>query len=77
MRKLPMKTQDNDKEIKVIKIPLKDFIESLMEVHSMGASLIDLVITKNTEQDIIGIVIRHDYSKKDKLTEEDLNKLLE
>jgi len=72
-----MKTQDNDKEIKVIKIPLKDFIESLMEVHSMGANLIDLVITKNTEQDVIGIVIRQDYTKGDTLTEDDINKLLE
>lgn len=73
-----MMTHDNDKEMKIIKIPLKDFIDTLMEAYAMGANLIDLTVTKNTDQDIIGIIIREDYTKKNKkLTEEDINQLLQ
>jgi hypothetical protein len=70
-------TQDNDREMRIIKIPLKDFIDTLMDAYAMGAHLIDLTITKNVERDIIGITIRHDYTKKaKKLTEEDIINLL-
>ena len=70
-------TQDNDKEMKIVKIPLKDFIDTLMDAYAMGAQLIDLTVTKNVERDIIGITIREDYTKKiKKLTEEDINELL-
>lgn len=72
-----MMTQDNDKEMKIVKIPLQDFIDTLLEIQSMGAHLIDLTVTKNTERDIIGITIREDYTKVPaKLTDEDINELL-
>lgn len=73
-----MMTQDNDKELKIVKIPLKDFIDTLMEAYAMGANLIDLTVTKNTERDFIGITIREDYTKQiKKLTEKDINELLQ
>ena len=71
-------THDNDREMKIVKIPLKDFIDTLMEAYAMGAQLIDITVTKNTDQDIIGITIREDYTKKvKKLTQEDINELLQ
>jgi len=73
-----MMTHDNDREMKIVKIPLKDFIDTLMEAYAMGAQLIDITVTKNTDQDIIGITIREDYTKKvKKLTQEDINELLQ
>lgn len=74
-----MMTHDNDKEMKIIKIPLKDLIDTLMEVYAMGAHLIDLTVTKNTEQDVIGITIRDEYTKElpRNLTDEDINNLLQ
>jgi hypothetical protein len=74
-------TQDNDREMKIVKIPLKDFIDTLMEAHAMGAKLIDLTVTKNVERDVIGITIREEYTaqgqKRKKLTEEMINELLQ
>lgn len=73
-----MTAHDNDKEMKIVKIPLKDLIDTLMDAYAMGARLIDLTVTKNVERDILGITIREGYTKNvKKLTDEDINELLQ
>lgn len=73
-----MMTHDNDKELKISNIQLKDLIDTLVELQSSGVNIIDFIVTKNTEKDILGIVIREENSvpKKPVLTDEDINHLL-
>ena len=72
-----MKAQDNKyNETRVIKIPLQEFIASLMSVYTSGVRMIDLIVTKNEVQDNITIVIREDVPVEKKLTDEDINNLL-
>ena len=75
-----MRTRDDDKEVRVVKVPLQEFIANLMQAYTAGANYIDLVITKDDVQDMIGIHIRDDKpapKKIKKLTEEDINELLQ
>ena len=75
-----MRTRDDDKEVRVVKVPLQEFIANLMQAYTAGADYIDLVITKDEMQDMIGIHIRNDkpvVKEIKKLTEEDINELLQ
>lgn len=46
---------DNN-EIRLTKIPLYKFIQALIYVHDLGIKYIDLIGTKDDEQDSIGIL---------------------
>jgi len=69
------------KKVTLKKIHLESFIEILISVYNGGADFIDLEGVPDTLQDYIGITIPEEYMSKDvrsddKLTENDLNELL-
>lgn len=75
-----MKTQN---DVKISKIHLESFIDTLVYVFEGGAEYIDLILTPNCTQDNIGIVIRQEYCSplqeeefNGPLTEDDINQLI-
>jgi hypothetical protein len=67
----------DNKEFILRKIPLKGLIDSLIEMYNEGATFIDIYGKTNSHQDVMGINIRDEYlMKKETLTEEDINQLL-
>jgi len=73
-----MKAQDNKyNETRIVKIPLEEFIASLMSVYTSGIRMIDLIVTRDALQDQVTIVIREDVSADTrKLTDRDIDNLL-
>ena len=49
------------KEIRLKKIPLRPFIEMLMEVYDKGLDYVDLVGTPDYVQDFVGVEFTTDY----------------
>jgi len=64
-----MKNQDN--KVRLKKIPLGVFIQSLMDIYNMGVNYVDLIGVPGEEQDTIGIAFSDDYLNKEE--EEDSN----
>lgn len=59
-------------EIRLNKIPLKRFIDALVEVYKTGADYIDIVGKADVEQDSIGIIVKESYlSDEDEIREDD------
>ena len=56
----------NDNEVKLKKIPLKRFIDTLIDVYTSGADYIDLIGTADEEQDSIGISVSNEYMNVDR-----------
>jgi len=56
----------NDNEVKLKKIPLKRFIDTLIDVYTSGADYIDLVGIADEEQDSIGISVSNEYMNVDR-----------
>jgi Holliday junction resolvase RusA-like endonuclease len=73
-----MKAQDNKyNETRIVKIPLEEFIASLMSVYTSGIRMIDLIVTRDALQDQVTIVIREDVpADTRKLTDRDIDNLL-
>jgi Holliday junction resolvase RusA-like endonuclease len=73
-----MKAQDNKyNETRIVKIPLEEFIASLMSVYTSGIRMIDLIVTRDALQDHVTIVIREDVPADTyKLTDRDIDNLL-
>ena len=75
------------KEIKVNKIDLGPLIDMLIQVYDSGADYVDFVVKQaKPNQDFLGILIREEYlnfereeeeQEEKKLTEKDINQLLE
>ena len=73
------------KEIKVNKIDLGPLIDMLIQVYDSGADYIDFVVGQaKPDQDFLGILVREEYlnfereeQEEKKLTEKDINQLLE
>lgn len=66
------------KNLKIKKIPLKEFIESLIELYNAGTNYIDLSSEKFEDMDVIKIEVREEYVEKPStdITEENLNNLI-
>ncbi len=47
------------------KIPLKSFIEYLIEVYNDGADFVDIVGKNDEEQDNLRILVRDEYMEED------------
>lgn len=60
-----MKMEKNNNEVKLKKIPLKRFIDALIDVYTSGAEYIDLIGTSDEEQDSIGIAVNSSYMTVD------------
>ena len=72
-----MRAQDENKTVKIVKIPLQEFIANLMSVYTSGVRMVDLIITKNEDQDSVTIVVREDVpTDVHKLTDGDIDNLL-
>ena len=65
-----MENQNNN-EVRLNKIPLKLFIDTLMDVYNSGADFIDLVGKPDIEQDSIGIIVRLEYMNSEETEETD------
>lgn len=48
-------------EVRLKKIPLKVFIDALIDVYTSGAEYVDLIGKVDEEQDSIGIAVTLDY----------------
>ncbi len=73
------------KNIFLKKIPLKLFIESLIEVYNEGADFVDLLSNQESNNGGLGIVVREEYldmegredNEEDNiLTQDDINQLI-
>ena len=53
-------------EVRLNKIPLKRFIDALVDIYKRGADYIDIVGTADVQQDSVGIIVKESY-----LSEED------
>jgi hypothetical protein len=53
--------ENNDNEVRLKKIPLKRFIDALIDVYTSGANFVDLIGKMDVEQDSIGIAVSVDY----------------
>jgi len=51
----------NNNEVRLKKIPLKLFIDTLIDVYTSGAEYVDLIGKSDEEQDSIGIAVSIDY----------------
>ena len=73
-----MRAQDNKyNETRIVKIPLEEFIASLMSVYTSGVRMIDLIIIRDDLQDQVTIVVREDAPiGTHKLTDRDVDNLL-
>lgn len=60
-------------DVRLNKIPLKLFIDALIDIYTAGAEYIDLVGKTDVEQDSIGIVVKVEYMNKEDREEEDNN----
>ena len=71
--------EKNNNEVKLKKIPLKRFIDALIDVYTSGAEYIDLIGTLDEEQDSIGIAVHVDYMSvtKDEYYQELSERILE
>lgn len=49
------------KEIRLKKIPLKLFIETLVEIYERGADFVDIIGEPDAEQDSLTIVVTESY----------------
>lgn len=47
--------------IRLIKIPLGEFLETLNALYERGADYVDLIAIPNVEQDMISVVVRNEY----------------
>jgi hypothetical protein len=63
-----MENQNNN-EVRLNKIPLKLFIDTLMDVYNSGADFIDLVGKPDIEQDSIGVIVRLEYMNSEETEE--------
>lgn len=52
-------------EVRLNKIPLKRFIDALVDVYRTGANYIDLVGKADIQQDSIGIIVKESYMADD------------
>lgn len=78
--------ENNGKEVRLSRIPLKLFIEALKEVYDTGADFVDLVGQADVDQDSVGIIVKesyYNYFQEDdddegdrELTDDDLNQLI-
>lgn len=83
--------ENNNENVRLNKIPLLIFIETLQDIYQMGVDYVDLVGTNNVDQDVIAIHYNDKYFAKSEdlenennlmspnfkinLSEEDLNDL--
>jgi hypothetical protein len=67
MRKnnLKLKCMAKKKEVRLKKIPLAAFIETLTDLLSFGVEYIDIIGTPGEEQDSIGIIYSNEYISKE------------
>jgi hypothetical protein len=52
---------EDNRSIKLSKIPLQIFIDSLIEIYNSGADFVDIVASLDDMQDKLGLYIMEDY----------------
>lgn len=73
-----MKTHNEN--LLIQKVPLKDLINSLIQVYNEGVIFIDIVGKVGKEQDYIGISVYDEYYRQEEakeLNDEDINLLIQ
>lgn len=67
--------ENNNENVRLNKIPLLIFIETLQDIYQMGVDFVDIVGTNNVDQDIIAIHYNDSYFSKPENLENE-NKLM-
>ena len=73
-----MKTHNEN--LLIQKVPLKDLINSLIQVYNEGVIFIDIVGKVGKTQDYIGISVYDEYYRQEEpkeLNDEDINQLIQ
>lgn len=65
--------KNQDKKVRLKKIPLGVFIQSLMDIYNMGVNYVDLIGVPGEQQDTIGIAFSDEYLNKEEEEENDNN----
>jgi len=55
---------ENNEEVRLRKIPLSVFIDTLLDLFNSGVDYVDIIGKNNEEQDVIGISFSDDYMSK-------------
>lgn len=55
---------ENNEEVRLRKIPLSIFIDTLLDLFNSGVDYVDIIGKNNEEQDVIGISFSDDYMSK-------------
>lgn len=63
--------ENKDSELRLKKIPLKTFLDALMDIYNRGVDFIDIIGMPGEEQDSIGIAIKEEYFSKDDISDEE------
>lgn len=58
-------------EVRLNKIPLKKFIDALVNIYRTGADFIDIIGKADVQQDSIGIIVKESYMSSDDEPRED------
>ena len=64
---------ENKKQIKLHKIPLKDFLDILESFYEIGADYVDIIGVPDEEQDSIGVAVKPEYFNKENTEENKLS----
>ena len=57
------------KQIKLHRIPLKDFLDILESFYEVGADYVDIIGVPDEEQDSIGVAVKPEYFNKEDIEE--------
>ncbi len=63
--------ENNNIDVKLLKIPVKILMEALVGLYEMGADYIDIIGINNIEQDTIAISVKKEYMCPDYEEEEE------
>ena len=55
----------NDKEVRIRKIPLGNFLDALLELYNEGLDYIDIIGTEDDVQDTIGLMFTEEYMSEE------------
>jgi hypothetical protein len=60
---------------RIVKIPLEEFINLLIDIYEKGADFIDISKGEEEDNDIIRIEVKSDYMREISLKDEDIEDL--
>jgi len=65
------------KAVKIDKVNLMEFIETLKSIYDSGVEYVDIVGYRNTLQDVMSVEVRDEYMRNMELTDELMDELID